>query len=162
MNLYEITKGMNELLNNIPENPTEEEVDLMQQEFLKYDSDFTEKVENTVKYMRNLEAETNAIDFEIERLQKKKSPIVNKINRLKDYIDWAMKATGYDKLNTTIAKLSYRKSTSVLIESEDHIPDEFKTEITSIKISKADIKKALKDWDVPWAKLIEKQSLQIK
>ena len=42
------------------------------------------------------------------------------------------------------------------------IPQEFKKEEVTIKISKADIKKALKDGDVPGAEIVESMNLQIK
>jgi len=73
-----------------------------------------------------------------------------------------MNIAWYDKLTTPIAKLSYRKSEAVFIEDEELVPDEFKTQVTSTKISKSDIKKALKIWEVLWVRLITKQNLQIK
>ena len=162
MNLYDISKELNELMNRIPENPTPEEVEQLQQEYLLLDWSFNDRIENTIKYIKNLESDINSIDFEVERLEKKKWPINNKINRLKDYIDSAMNIAWYDKLTTPIAKLSYRKSEAVFIEDEELVPDEFKTQVTSTKISKSDIKKALKIWEVLWVRLITKQNLQIK
>jgi archaellum component FlaC len=146
----------------MPENPTPEELDKLQKDYLKYDWDFTNKIENTIKFIKNLESDTNALDFEIDRLEKKKKPIINKINRLKEYIDSAMSMVWYEKLTTTLAKVTYRKSESIHIEDEDLVPEEFKTQVTSTKISKSEIKKALKTWEVLWVRLITKQNLQIK
>ena len=61
--------------------------------------------------------------------------------------------------------VSYRKSTQTIIDDESLIPDEYKTTETKTieKISKDDIKKALKEGkEVSGAHLFENQTLTIK
>jgi len=167
MNLYDISKELNELMNRIPENPTPEEVEQLQQEYLKLDWSFNDKIENTIKYIKNLEANINAIEFEVERLEKKKWPIKDKITRLKDYIDSAMNIAWYDKLTTPIAKLSYTGGESFDLVDEDKIPKKFITikTTTTTTYSKNELKKELKKFnnrESEWWKIIVSKNLHIK
>ncbi len=43
---------MEAVLNNLPENPTPEEVEQLQKDYLELDGKLHDKVEDTVKYMR--------------------------------------------------------------------------------------------------------------
>lgn len=74
-----------------------------------------------------------------------------------------MQKLGIPKLETINGVLSLRKSESVSIEDEKLIPAEFTTIVQDIKISKTDIKKAIKEGqEVPGATLIQNMSLQVK
>ncbi len=68
MNLYELTKEMNDLLISIPDEPTDEEVYQFQQAFLDLNQDFESKTDQLIKQIKNLNARSIGLKNEIERL----------------------------------------------------------------------------------------------
>jgi len=162
MNLYELTKEMNDLLISIPDEPTDEEVYQFQQAFLDLNQDFESKIDQITKQIKNLNARSVGIKNEIERLQKMEARVNSRSENLKRIVDNALQANGREKLETSVSKLSYRKSSKVHIYDESKVPDQFKSEEIEIKISKKDIRAALKNGEVPWAVLQNTKHLQIK
>lgn len=162
MKLYEISESMEKVLNNLPENPTPEEVEKFQKEYLELDGKLHDKVDDTVKYMRWLETNISAIDEEIARLNKLKSPLTNKVDRLKWYIKTAMDIAGHEKIETSICKVWYKDSEYVDLYDESILPSQFFKEKVTKSVSKSDIKKAIKDGnDVPGAALGKRRNIQI-
>lgn len=160
MTLWEIDKRINEILENdfyideetgevfLPENLDDLSVER------------TEKIENIALYIKNLKSEAEAIKSEVESLKSRADIKKKKAERLTDYLD---KILGGEKLETPKVALSYRKSTSVNIENEEIIPDEFMTIKTEKKPNKVAIAKSLKNGEtVIGCELVEKQNLQIK
>ena len=81
----------------------------------------------------------------------------------KKSVDWIMRATKTEKLETSLNNLSYRKSESVSILDEALIPEEYRKEKVTKTIDKVSIKDAIKSGkDVAGASIEEKQNLQIK
>lgn len=162
MKLYEISESMEAVLNNLPENPTPEEVEQLQKDYLELDGKLHDKVEDTVKYMRWLETNISAIDEEIARLNKLKSPLKNKVDRLKWYIKTSMDIAGHEKIETSVCKVWYKDSEYVDLYDESILPEEFKIIKVSEMASKSDIKKAIKAGkDVPGASLGKRRNIQI-
>ena len=109
------------------------------------DGEFSEKLENCGKILKNLTANQEAIDAEIKRLQAKKKTLANREKNFKQYIKSCMQAAGKQKERTTLFLFSIREgSDSVVIEDEDKVPDEFRIKVPD-EIDKDGIKKALKD-----------------
>ncbi len=73
----------------------------------------------------------------------------SRCENIKRIVDNALQINGREKLETSVSKLSYRKSSKVHIYDESKVPDEFKSEEVKIKISKKDIKDAMKNGEVP-------------
>ena len=160
MTLWEIDKRINEILENdfyIDEETGEVFF------FFFFDDlsvERTEKIENIALYIKNLKSEAEAIKSEVESLKSRADIKKKKAERLTDYLD---KILGGEKLETPKVALSYRKSTSVNIENEEIIPDEFMTIKTEKKPNKVAIAKSLKNGEpVIGCELVEKQNLQIK
>lgn len=57
-----------------------------------------DKLENTAKVIRAIEAEANAIKVEEDRLKKRRQALEGNADRLKDYIFHTMQITGKDKV----------------------------------------------------------------
>lgn len=119
-----------------------------------------------LKDRANKLAENVWLQAEIERLQARQKRNKAKIDRVEKIVDYNFsemynwKAIAF--WNFTV---SYRKSKQTIIEDESLLPEKFviKEMIEKVSIPKAEIKKAIEDWEeVPWAKIQENKSLTIK
>lgn len=166
MKLYEIAQKIESFIEMVSQDHEEakegEAVKDWTTEFWELEMDFAEKMENTVKYIKNIEAENSVIDEEIKRLQARKKKNKNKIESMKHYVDYCMNVSWKTKESFWTFTVSYRKSSSVELLDESLIPEKYKTVITETKINKSDIKSDWKLWEVPWTTIVEKQNLQIK
>lgn len=103
------------------------------------------------------------IKTEIARLQNIVDIEEKHLEKAKKSIDWIMKATWTDKLETALNNLSYRKSESVSILDENSIPSEYWKVKEVRTIDKIKIKEDIKSWlNVIGASIETKQNLQIK
>ena len=160
MTLWEIDKRINEILENDFYIDEETGEVFLPESLDDLSVERTEKIENIALYIKNLKSEAEAIKSEVESLKSRADIKKKKAERLTDYLD---KILGGEKLETPKVALSYRKSTSVNIENEEIIPDEFMTIKTEKKPNKVAIAKSLKNGEtVIGCELVEKQNLQIK
>lgn len=121
------------------------------------------KATSLVRYCKDRDCFIDNVDQEIKKLQTLKKAAVSKQDNFKNYIKMCMQKLGIPKLETANGTLSLRKSESVSIEDEKLIPAEFTTIVQDIKISKTDIKKAIKEGqEVLGATLVQNLSLQVK
>ena len=113
--------------------------------------------------IKQMEYEIDILDSELKRLQGLKKSRENAIDRLKHNISEAMKLYGYEKIETPVLKLSFRKSETVEIDNELQIPDDYKVTKVSVTADKKLIKEAIKEGlEIPGAHLEVHQNLQIK
>jgi len=146
---------------------TDEEIPLIKEELTKeiekYKSEAKSYVEYKLKERQDYVMQIPWIEFEIKRLQELASWYQKKADRVEKWIDYIMQTFQIEKLETMLHKLSYRTSESVSILDEALIPDEFKTAVETIKISKSDIKSRIKAGvEVPGASIQISKNLQIK
>lgn len=127
------------------------------------DKDIKWFCESKLKQINYSNSRIEWIKTEIARLQNIVDIEEKHLEKAKNSIDWIMKATGTEKLETSLNNLSYRKSESVVITDEQAIVDEY-WKVKEVKtIDKMKIKETIKSWlDVIGAKLEIKQNLQIK
>ena len=113
--------------------------------------------------IKSMEYDVNTIDSEINRLEGLKRVRNNTIKRLKTVLSDSMQQFEVEELKTATLKINFRKSQTVEILDEDLIPKEFKTVKVTTSISKAEIKKAIKNGElVVGADLIDHKNIQIK
>jgi CxxC motif-containing protein len=113
--------------------------------------------------IKSMEYEVNTIDSEINRLEGLKRVRNNTIKRLKTVLSESMQQFEVEELKTPTLKINFRKSQTVEILDEDLIPKEFKTVKVTTSISKAEIKKAIKNGElVVGADLKNHKNIQIK
>lgn len=154
MNLYKINQNLLSILN---------QEDINESEFLALSEQFNEKVENLVWYIRQQEIQAEAVISEIQRLVNIGESYSQEATRKKTFLDNILKNQWIEKLDLTTCKLSYRASSSVEITDESQIPDSFIKTKEVKSIDKIALKDAIKEiWQVPWATIVEKKSLQIK
>lgn len=101
---------------------------------------FDDKVENMVKFIRELEAETAALKSEEERLNNRRKSIDNKIKYIKDYIKDSMIAADKQRVNGTLFTITVAQtplavdvSDVTVVPTEFRIPQPDKPDKTAIK-----------------------------
>lgn len=140
--IYELNKDYAELSAMLEAAETPEEIDAIQNTLEMIDLSIEEKIENTAKYMVNVESDIQGLKTEIDRLTKIKKAKENAVERLKNNVEYAMKQKGVEKLEVGTFKAYYKKSESVEITNLDVIPADYTR--VEIKADKVAIKKAIK------------------
>lgn len=119
-----------------------------------------QKIENVGLYIKNLEAEADAVENQEKIFADRKKRIRKKIEGLKSFLGYALDG---QKFKTDKVEMSFRKSESVHITDEYLIPDEYKLFTVVKKPDKKVLKDALKKGkEIMGVELIEKQNIQIK
>lgn len=159
MTLYEINQEIEKLID--PE--TGELLDY--EAFEALDVERTEKLENTLLWVKDLIAEAEAIKAEIEKLTERKKAAENKQARLLEFVKIALDG---EQFKTPKCEVKYRKSESVEIENEAAFTewalnghDEMLT-YKAPTISKTAVKEALKHGtEIPGASLVQKVNMRV-
>lgn len=135
MKLYEITGAMADLSSmDLSDEAVKNSLECIQ-------GDFNSKAIAIIKLSENLEADTSAIDAEIERLKSRKQVIVNRKNSLREYLLHNMQAANIQKIECPLFTASLRKGVeSVEIIDQSQIPDEY----VNVEVVTSPDKKAIK------------------
>lgn len=118
--LYELTG----IFLEIDEMDVDDETKLDTLDSIDWEDDFSEKIENCIKVIRNKNARVEAYKAEIERLKKLKASEEKAIEEIKKRISEAMQLTRHDKLETNLFKVGFRKSEAVIVD-ETKLPKEY-------------------------------------
>ncbi|WP_421432690.1 siphovirus Gp157 family protein [Streptococcus suis] len=139
----------------------DEETKLDTLESIDWTEQFEEKVENTVKVIKNKEAEKKQLKEEIDRLTARYKSIDNDITRLKTGLQGAFEITGHDKIKTLLFTVSLANNQPSVVVDEDLLPKKYF--IQTLKPDKTAIKELLKAGKkVKGAVLQESRSLRIR
>jgi len=115
------------------------------------------------KVIRNKEADSDAIENEIKRLKAMKESNDRIIDRMKLAVKDAMLASGIDKIESSLFKLSLRRSEAVEVISIDQLPESLVVVKKTVSADKVKIKEAIKNGvPVEGAVLVENFNLNIK
>ena len=159
-NLYNLSTKHQQLLNMLDEDYSIED---LQDTLDSIEADMNTKVDNTVGLIRSIEADTDAIDKEIKRLQVLKKQKNNFIGRLKQHLQDALEVQQRDNYRTStnyIYKRNNQPSVNItneaLIDKAYRIPQPDKY---NKKAMKEDI---LAGADVEGAELVNSTSLVVK
>lgn len=159
-NLFELLTGYKQLYNKLDEGYSIED---LQDTLDSIEADMNTKVDNTVGLIRSVEADTDAIDKEIKRLQALKKQKNNFIGRLKQHLQDALEVQQKDNYRTAtnyIYKRNNQPSVNItneaLIDKAYRIPQPDKYDK---KAMKEDI---LAGADVEGAELVSSTSLVVK
>lgn len=119
-----------------------------------------DKIEGISLWIKNLEAEKEAVKNEKNNFADREKRLGKKIESLKGYLTYALDG---QKFSTPRVAVSFRKSESVHITDEYLIPDEYKVFTVVKKPDKGVIKDALKKGkEIMGAELLEKRNISIK
>ena len=160
MNLYEITREAQELaflLESDELTPELEAALLINQDQLQA------KAGNYAKVIANIQSDSDSIDAEIKRLKAMKDTKDRSISRLKEALRDAMLVSGIDKIESSLFKLSLRRSEAVEVDVVEALPNAFQNVKNVVTADKVAIKEAIKRGEnVMGARIIENFNLQIK
>ena len=125
--------------------------------------ELTQKSIDYAKVIRNKEADSDAIEAEIKRLKAMKESNDRVIDRMKMAVKDAMLASGIDKIESSLFKLSLRRSESVEVISIEQLPESLTVVKKTVSADKVKIKEAIKNGvPVEGAVILENFNLQIK
>lgn len=165
MTLYEINDQIMAVLGRMAEETDEngEFEDFLVDELEALQMARDEKLEAIGCYIKNLDAECEALKAEIKNLKDRLDKKIAKSERLEEYVKHDLLFHGDTKKEFTRVVFSFRKSTLVSITSLDDVPEEYGTVKSEFVVDKKKISAAIKSGEtVPGAELVEKQNLQIK
>lgn len=132
-------------------------------ELLDLKQNINEKLENISLYIKNLDAENEAIDNEINNLSKRKKQKQNKSDWFKRYLIEQMQRLGQKDFETAKTRLRVSTRPKTLIDDESLIPKEYFNEKTTYTVSLSRIKEAIENGEtVAGARLIDNPSINIK
>lgn len=122
-----------------------------------------DKLENTAKVIKNIEAQITALKVEETRLSNRRKPLQNSVIRLKDNVFQSMKVTNKRKIVAGTFQFSIAKNPATLnIKDESEIPEEFFVLKPAI-LDKAKVKSYLKSGGkIVGAELIQTEGVRIK
>lgn len=166
MKLYQLTQAYQNVQDLLTDPEFAENEDILNA-LDQIEDDLTNKVEQTIFIMRNLEAEIDPIDAEIKRLTAIKKARNNAVERIKTRLKTNMKALGKSKIKCNLFCLSYRENEkgAVKIDEELFAANNTNEEFVTVKISpnKTAIKSALENGaEIIGAKLVDVQVLTIR
>lgn len=143
MTLYEINDSIRAALEAIYNNVDDDGVinagDMEALEALTIERNT--KIENIALYIKELNAEAEAIKAEAAKLTKRAKAAENKAERLKNYLSVNLLSNGERNFTTARCKIGFRSSNAVTITDEAAIPKKYITK----KITTAPDKKAIKE-----------------
>lgn len=162
MTLYEINSQIIDFMNNIEIDEETGEIltDMSMLDQLQVAHD--EKIENIALFIKNIEADCDAIKKEEVALAKRRKTKENLINRLKSALSDDLQGS---KFETPRCKISFRKSTSTEVDEEEFLKyhKDLCTKVESYKYSKTDLKKLVQSGTpLHGVKLVENKSISVK
>lgn len=161
MKLYEINEEIENLINGSIDRETGEVAPDFEEKYTELNMGRNDKIDNTLAYIKNKQAEADAFDGEIKRLTALKKSAEAEADWLKGYLSRNMEA-GKEIFTSAHGKISWRKSERVIADV-DKIPEQFKKHIEEVKPDLVGIKKAIKAGEeVSGAFIEERHNIQIK
>ena len=160
MKLYEITREAQELAFLLE---TDELTPELEAALLINQDQLQAKAGNYAKVIANIQSDSDSIDAEIKRLKAMKDTKDRSISRLKEALRDAMLVSGIDKIESSLFKLSLRRSEAVEVDVVEALPNAFQNVKNVVTADKIAIKEAIKRGEnVMGARIIENFNLQIK
>jgi hypothetical protein len=160
MNLYTLTTEA-QMIASLLE--TEELTPELESMLIINQQELSHKSIDYIKVIRNKESDSDAIEAEIKRLKAMKDANDRVVDRMKLAVRDAMLASGIDKIESSLFKLSLRRSESVEVVNIDQLPESLVTVKKTVSADKVKIKEAIKNGvPVEGAVIVENFSLQIK
>jgi cytidylate kinase len=135
-----------------------EVLDLQQFEALQMERNV--KLENLACYIKNVEAEAEAIYTEVDALSKRARVKKNEAERCKNYLAQLLEG---EKFETSRYKVTFRTNTVCNVLDISKVPEQFLRRKEVVEANKVDIKKFCKDGaKLPGVEVVTKQSMVLK
>lgn len=154
--LYELTGQFLDIYNL----ELDDETKLDTLDSIDWQTDYENKVENYIKVIKNTEADVEARKNEIKRLTELNKADERKNERMKEVLKESMALTGHERVDTTLFKVSFRKSEAVEVD-DLLLPEAYK--VATYKPDKKRLKEDLKNGlEILGAELVERKNLSIR
>lgn len=154
--LYELTGQFLDIYNL----ELDEETKLDTLDSIDWQTDYEEKVENYIKVIKNIESDVEARKAEIKRLTELNKADEKKKDHLKETLSTSMALTGHERVDTSLFKVSFRKSEAVEVD-DLLLPESYK--VATWKPDKKRLKEDLKNGlEIVGASLVERKNLSIR
>jgi hypothetical protein len=106
---------------------------------------FQDKAVAVAAYLKTLEAEAEAIQDARDAMERRETALRHHAGRLRDYLKGEMERTGLVRLDSPFLALRVQANPpAVVVEDETMLPARFTETVTTVKVLKAEIGKALK------------------
>jgi hypothetical protein len=159
--LYIIGEEYQELLYLMAEGEIEES---LFNEFLEdVSADFSKKSANVVSFFLSLESQAEEIKIAEQRMNARRKSLEKNAKKLRDYLLNQMQYINLKEISTPEYLIRIRNNPArVDIVSEALVPEDFKEEVSSIKLDKSAIRDSIKAGNpVPGAVLTQNQRLHV-
>jgi len=163
MKLYEITNEFESIFNDVDE--TGEVTQAMFDAMDGLKEEFENKAISVASYIKNIEAEEEAIKQAMDGMKKRRDALKNKAESLTDYLLESFGKMGVNEINTSpYFKIRVKKCpVSVDVFDDLALPDEYLREKVVTSIDKIKLKEVLSEGvEVPGACLQRRTKLEIK
>ena len=160
MTLYELTEEVYRLYEFAEDPDVDDEV--FKDTLDALTGDIEVKSDGYGKVIRQLEADQKAIESEIDRLERRKDTIKNRVRTMKESLQAAFTALDIQKMKTDLFTIYIQKNApSVIIDDPESVPDEYFK--VKKELSKTTIKEAIEAGeDIPFAHLEQSESIRIR
>jgi len=163
MKLYEITNEFESIFNDVDE--TGEVTQAMFDAMDGLKEEFENKAISVASYIKNIEAEEEAIKQAMDGMKKRRDALKNKAESLTDYLHESFVKMGISEIDTSpYFKIRVKKCpVSVDVFDDLALPDEYLREKVVTSIDKIKLKEVLSEGvEVPGACLQRRTKLEIK
>jgi hypothetical protein len=164
LKLYEISNQYEHIFNNLYDEETGEILETVQKQLNALDAVRDKKCVAVAAFIKNMEAERDAIKTAKENMATREKRYKNRIEYLEHYLKDNMQLCGITKLSHPEFEIKLKESQAV----DDDIdllllPTKYQETVTETKVLKAEIRKALMNGEkIPGAKLKTNLNLSIK
>lgn len=142
MQLYALAEEYQSLL-ELAESTVEEDAQAFADTLEGLRGEINDKVESCAAVIRSIASEAEAINKEIDRLDKRKKSLLSNVDRIKKYMLSSMEQCAIEKVKGKLFTIAIRKNPpSVVIDDEAMIPLNFTR--TKIEVDKSALSTALK------------------
>ena len=126
--LYKLTDAYAQLMARLSDCESESEESEIIESLNNVSGSISDKGEAYARMLRNLKADSDALEAEIKRLKARKATTDNAAERMLQHLHYAMEIAGATELRTTIGKFSIAKNPrSVVVLDEAKVPEAFLT-----------------------------------
>lgn len=127
----------------------------------KLEMERKDKITNIIHWIKNLESDAEQLKAEKQAFEKRQKSCENKANQLRAYLEKYLNGEKFESDDKT-AKITYKKSQSLVIDNVWKIPEEF-LEYEDPKPMKNEIKAYLKSGKtLEGVHIEEKQNMQVR
>jgi Siphovirus Gp157 len=164
LKLYEIERNYLEALDVFTDPDNEIDPRTVTDTLEAIEGEFEQKAVNVAAFLRQMEAEAEAIKQAEEKMARRRKALENRAHWLRDYLKIGMEVVGMKKIPSPWFVLSIQKNPpAVDVFDPAAIPAEFQEAVTEIKINRTAIKEAIgAGREVPGARITNGTRLSIR